>query len=172
MSSYHFLLISQIDLFKNQVLEEVLRERANFYISQNKKQDFWILIFPNFIKSDNFLNTILSTNYFKKNQDSLYCLENKYPFFAAIISSNKDFINWVTLRIGFFETIDFFKLENNLNNTDNSINKEVKSNGLRGVLNFNKLDINPLSSCNFYLHPDIYLNKYKRILKYSYSLFN
>ena len=51
MSSYHFLLISQIDLFKNQVLEEVLRERANFYISQNKKQDFWILTFPNFIIS-------------------------------------------------------------------------------------------------------------------------
>ena len=172
MSSYHFLLISQIDLFKNQVLEEVLRERANFYISQNKKQDFWILTFPNFIKNDNFLKIILNTNYCKKNKDSLYCLENKYPFFAAIISSNKDFINWVTLRTGFFETIDFCKSENNLNNMDNSISQDIKSNGLKGVLNFNKLDLNPLSSSNFYLHPDVYLNKYKKILKYSYSLFN
>lgn len=174
MFTYHFLLISQVDLFTNQVLEEVLRERANFYISQNKRQDFWILTFPNFIKNENFLEKIKNTIYYKKNKNILYALDNKYPFFSAIVSCNKDFINWISLRTGYFETINFLNTENSINNNDN-IDQTITSNGLKGNFTINQIfekNLNLLNSSNSYLHPDVYLNKYKKILKYSYSLLN
>ena len=33
--TFHYLIMSQRDLFENEVIEELLRERANFYISKN-----------------------------------------------------------------------------------------------------------------------------------------
>jgi len=46
---YYYLIMSQIDMLENQVLEEILRERANYYFSKNKNIDFWLLISPNFL---------------------------------------------------------------------------------------------------------------------------
>ena len=40
---YYYLVMSQIDMLENQVLEEILRERANYYLSKNKNIDFWLL---------------------------------------------------------------------------------------------------------------------------------
>lgn len=41
--NYYFILMSQKDFLENQVIEEILRERANYYTSKDKIKDFWIL---------------------------------------------------------------------------------------------------------------------------------
>jgi hypothetical protein len=48
---YYYLIMSQSDFMQNQVLEEVLRERATYYNEKKKSLDFWVLISPNFIKN-------------------------------------------------------------------------------------------------------------------------
>jgi hypothetical protein len=50
--SRFYLLMSQDDLFKNQVIEEILRERSSSYILQGKPNDFWILVSPKFIEKE------------------------------------------------------------------------------------------------------------------------
>ena len=46
---YYYVIMSQKSLLENQVVEEILRERANYYISKKKPLDFWITISPNFL---------------------------------------------------------------------------------------------------------------------------
>jgi hypothetical protein len=45
--------MSQKDLLQNQVLEEVLREKASYYNARKKNPDFWILIDPSFLYEKN-----------------------------------------------------------------------------------------------------------------------
>ena len=46
---YYYLLMSQQDMIQNQVLEELLRERVNYYLSKGKNIDFWLTVSPSFI---------------------------------------------------------------------------------------------------------------------------
>nr|QCI04102.1 hypothetical protein [Antithamnionella ternifolia] len=82
---YYFALASQDFLVNEEPLEEVLRERKNYYHSIAKEIDFWFVLEPNFINSATFYSK--STTLPKK------C--------AAIISLDKQFIEWLKLRIGF-----------------------------------------------------------------------
>ena len=36
----YYLIFSQKDFLENQVIEEIIRERSNYYISENKNPDF------------------------------------------------------------------------------------------------------------------------------------
>ena len=45
----YYLIFSQKDFLENQVIEEIIRERSNYYISENKNPDFWVLNSPEFI---------------------------------------------------------------------------------------------------------------------------
>ena len=62
---YYYLLMSQQDLFKNEVIEEIIRERTNSYFNQQKRNDFWILVSPNFVNSKNMSEKIKETNWLK-----------------------------------------------------------------------------------------------------------
>nr|YP_009295207.1 hypothetical chloroplast RF54 [Dasya binghamiae]AOH77219.1 hypothetical chloroplast RF54 [Dasya binghamiae] len=85
MYNYYFALASQNFLLNEEPLEEILRERTEYYQSRNKNIDFWFILNPNFINFSKF-----DANYINTNSS-----------YAAIISLDKNFIKWLKLRIGF-----------------------------------------------------------------------
>lgn len=82
---YYFVVASQDFLVKEEPIEEILRERRDYYKSINKEIDFWFIVNPNFIDKATF-----DDNY-----------KNLPKQCAAIISLDKEFIQWLKLRIGF-----------------------------------------------------------------------
>jgi hypothetical protein len=163
---YHYLIMSQKSLLQSQVIEELLRERSTYYSLTNKKTDFWLLISPNFIYSEDLILKIRNSNFYIKNKDSIIWKElnnNKsFEFFASLVTTDKDFIKWIQLRIGYFENIkEIGNLSNNL-----------ASDGVSGILEFNKerfQDKSPLISNSNYLHPSILINRYKKSLEFYFS---
>lgn len=85
MYDYYFAIASKNFLVNQEPLEEILRERTNYYKSINKDIDFWFILNPTFIN-------IPDLNYLTRQLTS--------PS-AAIISFDKQFIQWLKLRIGF-----------------------------------------------------------------------
>jgi hypothetical protein len=147
--------MSQIDMLENQVLEEILRERANYYFSKNKNIDFWLLISPNFLKLNNLSENIKQTNFYKQ-QKSKISSENQKDYYSCIVSLDKEFILWLQLRLGYFETIN------------SEINEKFISDGVYGFFDYidnsNSL-ISPLKSNLKQLNPSILIKKYKKTLQ-------
>ena len=160
--NYYFILMSQKDFLENQVIEEVLREKANYYTSKNKLKDFWIVNSPSFIESEEIKTKIVNSNFYKQKNNSLNSNLNNcnYKFYSALITSDFEFIKWFQLRIGYFEDI-----------TDKSnIGRDYVSDGI-----FGKLDKNILNNFNLfknslkYIHPDILLDRYKKSIEIYYN---
>lgn len=91
MYSYYFAIATQRFLINEEPVEEILRERILYYNRINKNIDFW------FVTDPTFLN-IASIKNFKYNSSKKY---------AAIVSSDQKFIQWLKLRIGFVAIGDF-----------------------------------------------------------------
>nr|YP_009393639.1 hypothetical protein [Caloglossa beccarii]ARW62201.1 hypothetical protein [Caloglossa beccarii] len=92
MYNYYFILASQNFLLHEEPVEEILRERIAYYQRVNKKIDFWLVLNPKFID-------IAQPNLNKLS------LKNSY---AAIVSLDKSFIQWLKLRISFVIVGKFF----------------------------------------------------------------
>lgn len=142
---YYYLLMQQQDLFESEVLEEILRERTNCYNLQNKKSNFWILTSPAFINDIKFQESLKRTNFYKTK-----IFNQSNEFYSAIISPNREFIVWLTLRLGYFEDIE-----------ENSkyIEKNYTSNGIYGILD-----------TNFYfdqnkIYPKLLIRKYEKLIE-------
>ena len=163
---YYYLLMSQQDLLQNEVIEEIVRERVSSYALQNKRNDFWILISPEFVFKANLNQKIKQTNFYKQKKTNLIS-GNNFEFYAAVVSVNKEFINWLSLRLGYFENIETFS---NLN----APNINYVSNGIFGKIEQNETGIknSPLKSAAKYLTPDLLTNKDKKLLELSYSSVN
>lgn len=93
MYNYYFAIATESFLLDQEPLEEILRERTNYYNSSKKEIDFWFVpsaFFPNDIKK---------------------LLHDVNPSFssslAAIVSSDKQFIQWLKLRIVFVRIGNF-----------------------------------------------------------------
>nr|YP_009391157.1 hypothetical protein [Dipterocladia arabiensis]ARW59301.1 hypothetical protein [Dipterocladia arabiensis] len=91
MYNYYFALASQNFLLNEEPLEEILRERTEYYQSRNKNIDFWFVLNPKFIDFSQF-------------DSNSFNLNNSY---AVIISLDKSFIQWLKLRIGFVAIGEF-----------------------------------------------------------------
>lgn len=91
MPQYYFAIASQNFLMKEEPIEEILRERKDYYIRTKKEIDFWLVTNPNFIYLEKFEQ--LRTQLTKTS--------------VAIISLDKKFIQWLKLRIGFVATGNF-----------------------------------------------------------------
>ena len=102
MTTYYFALASQNFLLTEEPLEEVFRERINYYQLNNKVIDFWLIPNPNFLNNPEMA-------YFRSlvPSDSI-----------AILSTNPVFINWLKLRIGYVCTGNF---EDSLTLTEESL---------------------------------------------------
>ena len=160
---YYYLLMSQQDLLQNEVIEEVIRERTNSYLLQNKKTDFWILISPKFAALPGINQKIKQTNFYKQKKTNLISSNNS-EFYSAIVSVNKEFIVWLSLRLGYFENIETFtELK--------PANANYISNGIFGKIeqNNNNFQMSPLKSIPKYLAPDLLTNKYKKLVELSYN---
>lgn len=89
--NYYFVLASHDFLVNEEPMEEILRERRSYYTSISKDIDFWFISNPEFID-----NAIFDHKYTKLPKDC-----------AAIVSLDKQFIQWLKLRIGFVATGNF-----------------------------------------------------------------
>jgi len=83
MYNYHFIIASQHFFLDQEPIEEILRERTRYYKSNNKDIDFWFVLDPNFDTSTDCNINFLSIN----------------KSFAAIVSLDKQFIQWLKLRL-------------------------------------------------------------------------
>ena len=159
--TYHYLIMSQQDLLYNQVIEELLREKSNYYISQKKNRDFWILTSPEIVKEAKINNKIKNSAFYKKNINLINSTENSgKEFYSALVSTNEDFIDWFKLRIGDFEELD------------KNINKEnYRLDGIHLKLNS---EVNNKDSLNFKeksIHPNLLKKQFSNFIDNCYNNF-
>lgn len=86
---YHFVIGSSKFLLKNEPLEEMLRERAQFLQREKKPITFWLVKSPKFLTS----NQLSGMNQ-KLLEAGLAEVE-----LTAIISLDQSFITWLKLRL-------------------------------------------------------------------------
>jgi hypothetical protein len=152
--------MSQKQMLENEVLEEILRERASYYFSKKRNLDFWVVISPDFVKSSEIKTKIKNTNFYAQQKNSITYNKN-YDFYSALISSDIEFIKWIKLRLGYFENIF----------DEKEIKTSYISDGIYGTLELKEEkeeSYSPLQSNKNFLHPDILLKKYKKALEIYY----
>lgn len=155
---YYSLILLQRDLLENQVFEEILRERSTYFFQQKKPRNFWLVLSPKILsRKSSWVKKFQETQFFQKNN-----LEN--DFFLSIVSSDKDFINWLGLRLGYFETVEK-NLEKSLENeisTFPQMKKDYVSNGIKASFVEKKIPL--LEGHVNSLDPEIFLKKEKKFL--------
>ena len=126
--------MTQENLLKNQVLEELLREKSNNYQINKQQKDFWILNSPNFIDKLNLNEKIKNSNFYKNNKNN---------YFSSLISLDKKYIQWIELRLGYFENIkDLNIIQSKQFVSDGIIGSiELENNSDLLILNENKLKL-------------------------------
>ena len=114
--TYSYLLFSQQDFLENLTLEELLRERANFYHSRKLIKDFWVVTAPEFLRQlpSQVVAEISQTTYAKQQFPFLKESERDKAPYIAILSTNREFITWIQLRFGAFDSIGEKTLETGL----------------------------------------------------------
>ena len=158
--------MSQKDLLQNQVIEEILREKSSYYAAQGKLPDYWIVISPKFLQEEKVKKRLEQTKFFKNQKEKivLKCNENKdLQFYAALISLDQEFMNWIKLRLGYFEEL--------LEPKEIILSESYVSDGVFGniLITKNSLTKNDLLvSNNSFIHPDLTLIKLTESLKSFY----
>ena len=162
--NYHYLVMSQKDFLQNQVIEEILREKSSYYMVQNKIPDYWILISPRFLSENNIQEKIKTTRFYKNQKNKIIFKSNnssEIEFYASLVSSDKEFMNWIKLRLGYFEEVDSFQ--------DQVGSNSYVSDGVCGTYlsNTNTGNSFLLDNKNF-VHPDIIESKLSNSIKSFY----
>ncbi len=83
MQTYYYILASKHFLTEEEPFEEVLKERTRHYQEQEQEIDFWLVLEPAFLEAPE-----LATVKVKCPQPA-----------AAVISTHKQFITWLKLRL-------------------------------------------------------------------------
>jgi len=158
---YYFLLMPQQEILINQVLEEILRERTSSFLIRKKARDFWLLPAPNFVYTSSFLTKIEQTNFYKVKSDKINeFLNNKsFPFYAVLMSTDEIFINWIKLRLGYFENLRKPAITDKIINCD----------GIYDYLEIEKNNISPFLFHSDYISPKIKRKKQEKIIELYYS---
>jgi hypothetical protein len=156
--------MSQKDFLQNQVIEEILREKSSYYMVQNKTPDYWILISPKFLSENNLKEKIKNTRFYKNQKNKIIFKSNdssEIEFYASLVSSDKEFMNWIKLRLGYFEEIGEFQNEKE--------NNSYVSDGICGTYSSTMKVENSflLDNVNF-VHPDIIESKLSNSVKSFY----
>ena len=119
---------------------------------------------PSFIKQLKLDDKILKTNFYKQNKKSINSFTD-YNFYASLVSVDKDFINWIQLRLGYFENLD------NISNVKDKSN--YASDGVCGSFDLSKINsLSILQSSKTLINPDLIIGKYKAVLNTSYATIN
>lgn len=152
MTNLHYIIMAQKDVIKNQVLEEILRERGSYYNTKEQEQDFWILIDPSLLFEGKNYNKIMKTRFYSQQKSKIQYNSKttnfSKDFMGAIVSSNMKFIEWLRLRLGYFE--DSTSIANNSK-------ASYVSDGVFGSINskyfFSNLEKEKLQP--YTIHPDL-----------------
>ena len=162
--NYHYLVMSQKDFLQNQVIEEILREKSSYYMVQNKTPDYWILISPKFLSENNLKEKIKNTRFYKNQKSKIIFKSNdssEIEFYASLVSSDKEFMNWIKLRLGYFEEIDELQNEKKSNS--------YVSDGICGTYSSTiKIENSFLLDNVNFVHPDIIESKLSNSVKSFY----
>jgi hypothetical protein len=161
---YHYLIMPQQEILINQVLEEILRERTTSFLVRKKTRDFWLISAPSFVYSEDFLKKLNQTNFFvqKQKQISESLSEKSFSFYGALVSTDEIFINWIRLRLGYFE---------NINNPDEN-NKNINCDGLYGFFELNNninTNLSPLIYVPNYISPKVKRKQHEKIIEIYYE---
>jgi len=151
----YYLIFSQKDFLENQVIEELIRERSNYYISENKNPDFWVLNSPKFIKQEAINKKIKTSNFYKLKNSQI--IKNNEEYYSSILTFNEEFYVWMQLRLGDFEDINLDKLE---------INKVYNVDGIKGEFLITEENINLLNSEDCQLNPELITKKFSNFIQY------
>lgn len=91
MTTYYFAVASQKFLFEDEPFEEVIKERTRHYADKGLEKDFWLVNDPAFL-----------------NAPSLKEANEKTPKpCTAIVSTKKQFITWLKLRLEYIYVGEF-----------------------------------------------------------------
>lgn len=91
MQTYYYAAGSSRFLLEEEPLEEVLKERRRHYQEQEQPIDFWLIRQPAFLEAP-----------------SMSSVKAQIPQPAvAIVSTNKNFIAWLKLRLEYVATGEF-----------------------------------------------------------------
>lgn len=91
MTTYYYVLASQKFLLEEEPFSEVLEERVRNYKEQNKEIDFWLVKQPAFLEAPEMAD-----------------IKAKCPQpSVAVISTNKQMITWLKLRLEYVLTGEF-----------------------------------------------------------------
>jgi len=151
----YYLLFSQKDFLQNQVIEELIRERSNYYIAENKSTDYWILNSPEFVKNSQLKEKIKLSSFYKAKQNEI--VKNNEEYFSSILTFNKEFFVWMQLRLGDFEDINLIY--------DNKL-KDFRVDGIKGEFILDTFDLNILKSKSNKIHPDLMVLKFSNFVEY------
>jgi len=151
----YYLIFSQKDFLENQVIEELIRERSNYYISENKNPDFWILNSPEFLKQGNIIKKIKNSNFYKLKYNQI--IKNNEEYYSSILTFNEEFYIWMQLRLGDFEDIDLEKFKNS---------KIYNVDGIKGSFILTKENMSLLNSDFSKLNPDLITKKFSNFVQY------
>ena len=148
--TYYYILMTQKSLFDSQVIEEILREKTNYYKTSKKQKNFWVLTSPKFISQEKVVENIKNSYFYEINKENI-------KYLGAIVSTDKSWIRWLELRIGYFE--DNQRLHKDL---DKLVGKlEYTSDGISGSFD---LDNNLMLLENSYrIDPAIIAKEYEYI---------
>lgn len=91
MQTYYYVLASQRYILEEEPMQEVLQERTRHYREQEKEIDFWLIRQPAFLETPAMAN-----------------IKAQCPQPAvAIVSTDKQFIIWLKLRLEYVITGEF-----------------------------------------------------------------
>ncbi|NEP18932.1 MAG: DUF2488 family protein [Leptolyngbya sp. SIO4C1] len=91
MTTYYYAVASQKFLLEEEPFEEVIQERQRHYRSQEKAPDFWLIKQPAFLEAP-----------------ALAEVKARCPQpAAAVVSTDKQFITWLKLRLEYVATGEF-----------------------------------------------------------------
>jgi hypothetical protein len=136
--TYYYIIMNQKDLFNNHVLEELLREKSNYYHTNKQQKDFWIINSPKFLEEQNLFQRIKNSNFSKNSSYNSY--------FSCLISTDQKYIRWIELRLGYFETLkDLEKLNTRKFSSDGLVGSFIfDESGKVSILENSSSRIDPL----------------------------
>jgi hypothetical protein len=145
---YYYIIMSQQDLLENQVIEEIIRERNNYYINRENPLNFWILMSPTFLLQNEIFSKIKKSHFFNlKKHEILY---NEKFYSGVILSTNSEYINWLKLRLGYFEDLE-----------KNKFDDRFRSDGLYGEIEIeNSISNLFFKTSKINIHPKILIEVY------------
>jgi hypothetical protein len=116
---------------------------------------------PTFINYLELGQKITQTNFYNQQKDEILSGGDR-EFYGSIVSLDRDFINWIKLRLGYFEDI--------LQNEDPEFKNSFVSDGISGSFSSVSSNISPLKYNGKMINPDVILQKYKSVLSLYYSM--